>query len=419
MKFEAFRLNPIISSNLAQMGFSRTTDIQYKAIPPIMNGDDVLAIAQTGTGKTAAFAIPAIDNLLHKRRKEDYDGVRCLIMEPTHELAQQTGRVVEQIAQNTNLQVLAIHGGSNQEPQIAQLKKGVDILIATPGRLFDLVHQGYLKTFGAEILILDEADHMLDMGFINDIRQIVKYLPRRRQTLFFSATIDDKIKKLAYSLVVKPVNIRISPKNMVAKNVTHSLIYVPMDEKRFFLERIYNENPNSRIMVFVRTRVRAERVLNAMKRVGIEAVNMHGDKSQTERTMSLEAFRNGDVRMLIATDVSARGIDLPAVDYVVNYDVPDVPENYVHRVGRTGRGVNKGYAVTMCASEEKEALAAIEEYIGGKIDVIEMSSSDREATIDFSQEKSLDWKSMLTDEISSGLDREEKTRKKAKSARRK
>lgn len=414
MRFEAFRLKPIILSNIAQMGFSRTTDIQFKAIPPIMNGDDVLAIAQTGTGKTAAFAIPAIDNLLSHRRKADYNGVRCLIMEPTHELAQQTGRVVEQIANNTQLSVLVVHGGSNQEPQIEQLKKGVDILIATPGRLFDLVHQGYLKTFGAEILILDEADHMLDMGFINDIRQIVKYLPKRRQTLFFSATIDEKIKKLAYSLVVKPVNIRISPKNMVAKNVTHTLIYVPMDEKRFFLERIYNENPQSKFIVFVRTKIRAERVLQAMQRAGIEAANIHGDKSQTERNASLDAFRQGKVRMLIATDITARGIDLPALDYVVNYDVPDVPENYVHRVGRTGRGVNKGYAVTMCATEESDYLAAVEDYLGGKIDVINMSDADREATIDFSQERNINWKQMLSDEIEKELVREGKQGKKKK-----
>lgn len=414
MKFDAFRLNKTILENLNSMGFSRTTDIQYKAIPPIMNGDDVLAIAQTGTGKTAAFSIPAIDNLLISKRRPDYDGVRCLIMEPTHELAQQTAKVVCQIAKHTHLNVLAIHGGSNQEPQIEQLKRGVDILIATPGRLFDLVHQGYLKTFGTEILILDEADHMLDMGFINDIRQIVKYLPKRRQTLFFSATIDEKIKKLAYSLVVKPVNIRISPKNMVAKNVTHSLIHVKMDEKRFYMERIFNENPQSRFIVFVRTRIRAERVLAAMNRAGIEAVNIHGDKSQKDRTNALESFRQGTVRMLIATDVTARGIDLPAVDYVVNYDVPDVPENYVHRVGRTGRGVHKGFAVTMCADEELDLLADIEEYIGGKIDVIDMSKTDREATIDFSREKNIDWKQMLNNEINNELMREKSNKKRKK-----
>lgn len=414
MKFNAFGLKSIIVENLEKMGFRRPTDIQYKAITPILNGDDVLAIAQTGTGKTAAFTIPAIHNLLIRSRKEGYEGVRCLIMEPTHELAVQTGAVVDKIAENTGLNVLAIHGGVDQAPQIDKLKSGVDILIATPGRLFDLVHQGYITTFGADILILDEADHMLDMGFIDDIRQIVKYLPKRRQTLFFSATIDEKIKKLAYSLVYKPVHIRISPKNMVAKNVTHSLIHVGMDEKRFFMERIYHENPKSRFIVFVRTRVRAERVLAAMARVGIDAVNMHGDKSQKERTAALETFRNGEVRMLIATDVSARGIDLPSVDYVVNYDVPDIPENYVHRVGRTGRGMDKGFAVTMCAPEEKEYLDAIEEYVGGKIEVIDMSKDDRKATLDFSQDSSTNWKTLLAEEIEKGIAKEETKKSKKK-----
>lgn len=412
MKFDAFRLNKQIEDNLTAMGFKRPTDIQYKAIPPIINGDDVLAIAQTGTGKTAAFSIPAIDNLIRGRRRKDYTGVRCLIMEPTHELAVQTGIVVEKIAKATGLSVLAIHGGVDQDPQIARLKSGVDILIATPGRLFDLIHQGYITTFGAEILILDEADHMLAMGFINDIRQIVKYLPKRRQTLFFSATIDDKIKSLAYSLVYKPVNIRISPKNMVAGNVTHSIIHVSMDDKRYYMERIFHENPNSRFIVFVRTRIRAERVLAAMKRVGIDAVNMHGDKSQKERTTALESFRQGLVRMLIATDVSARGIDLPSVDYVVNYDVPDIPENYVHRVGRTGRGMNKGFAVTMCAPEEKQLLDAIEEYVGGKINVIQMSQQDREATIDFSQDNNNDWKSLLAEEMSKAEGNKKNNKKK-------
>ena len=412
MKFDAFGLTPLLVNNLTDMGFTRATDIQYRAIGPIMDGDDVLAIAQTGTGKTAAFAIPAIDNLLLRRRRPDYTGVRCLIMEPTHELAQQTCSVVEKIANKTGLKILAIHGGIDQQPQIDKLKAGVDILIATPGRLFDLVHQGYLTTFGAEILILDEADHMLDLGFIDDIRQIVKYLPKRRQTLFFSATIDEKIKRLAYSLVYKPVNIRISPKNMVAKNVTHTLLHVPMDDKRFYLERIYNENPNSRFIVFVRTRVRAERVLAAMQRVGIEAVNMHGDKSQKERFESLETFRSGKVRMLIATDVSARGIDIPSVDYVVNYDVPDVPENYVHRVGRTGRGMDKGFAVTLCAEEESNYLKAVEQYLESHIDVIQMSDADRAATIDFSDNGPSDWKKLINDEIAKEEGKKSKNKQK-------
>lgn len=399
MKFSAFRLNARLLSNIEKMGFRKPTDIQYKAIRPILNGDDVLAIAQTGTGKTAAFTIPSIDILMRRQRRDGYNGVRCIVMEPTHELAHQVGDVVASLAEGSGLSVLAVYGGVDQAPQIAKLQKGVDILIATPGRLFDLASQGHLRTTGCEILILDEADHMLDLGFINDIRQLIRFLPRRRQTLFFSATIDEKIKKLAYSLVSKPVHIRISPKNMVSRNVVHTLLRVPMDEKRFYLERIYNENPECTIMVFVRTRVRAERVCAAMARVDIDCVGMHGDKSQAERTKALNAFRTGKSRMLIATDVTARGIDIPSVNYVVNYDVPDIPENYVHRVGRTGRGMDKGFAVTFCAPEEQAYLDAVHEYIGGEIDEIEMSLEDREATLDFSEDATYDWKSLIRNEI--------------------
>ncbi len=399
MKFSAFKLNKKLLDNIEQMGFRKPTDIQYKAIRPILDGDDVLAIAQTGTGKTAAFSIPAIDILMRRSRREGYEGVRCIIMEPTRELAHQVGEVVEKLARNSGLNILSIYGGVDQIPQIAKLQQGVDILIATPGRLFDLAAQGYLRTTGCELLILDEADHMLDLGFIDDIRQLIKFLPRRRQTLFFSATIDEKIKKLAYSLVFKPVHIRISPKNMVSRNVIHTLLRVPMIEKRFYLERIYNENPECNIMVFVRTRVRVERVCAAMARVGIECVGMHGDKSQSERTKALDAFRTKEVRMLVATDVTARGIDIPSVNYVVNYDVPDIAENYVHRVGRTGRGMDKGFAVMFCAPEEQEYLDAVHEYIGGEIDELHMSYEDREATLDFSEDASYDWQSLIDKEI--------------------
>lgn len=400
MKFDALDLRPELRANIAAMGWHRPTDIQYRAITPTLHGDDILAIAQTGTGKTAAFGIPAVELLLRRNRPKDYNGVRCIVMEPTHELAKQVGDVIAQLALDTGIEVAAIHGGVSQEPQIERLtRQRADIVVATPGRLFDLKSQGYLTCDGCEILILDEADHMLDLGFIDDIRQLVRSLPRRRQTLFYSATIDEKIKKLAYSIVNRPIHIRISPKDRVARNVTHEVLSVPMDEKRFYLERIYHENPDCRIMVFVRTRVRAERVMAAMERAGIKAVNMHGDKSQRERTNALEAFRRGDVRMLIATDVTARGIDIPQVNYVVNYDVPDVAENYVHRVGRTGRGMDKGYALTFCADEERQLLADIEDYLGEEITLLRMNRADREATIDFASETKHDWQQLVSDEI--------------------
>lgn len=397
MQFSAFGLHSTILRGLDEMNFRRPTDIQYKAIRPILAGDDVLAIAQTGTGKTAAFAIPIIQKLVTRRRTAGR-GIRCVVMEPTHELAHQTCEVFRAIGRHTGVKALALYGGSQQDPQIEALREGVDVLVATPGRLFDMVAQGHAVIDGIETLVLDEADHMLDLGFIRDIRDLMKRIPRRRQTLFFSATIDADIKRVAYSLTVRPINIRISPKNMVSRNVTHSVLHITMDEKRAFLERIYKEHDDCRILVFVRTKVRAERVTKAMARVGIEAASIHGDKTNAERASALESFRSGRVRMLIATDISARGIDIPAVGFVVNYDLPDLPENYVHRVGRTGRGMDKGYAVSFCAPEDEPELESIEQYLGGRIDEVRLTREEYESTLDFSAENDNDWQALLDNE---------------------
>ncbi len=397
MQFSAFGLHSTILRGLDEMNFRRPTDIQYKAIRPILAGDDVLAIAQTGTGKTAAFAIPIIQKLVTRRRTAGR-GIRCVVMEPTHELAHQTCEVFRAIGRHTGVKALALYGGSQQDPQIEALREGVDVLVATPGRLFDMVAQGHAVIDGIETLVLDEADHMLDLGFIRDIRDLMKRIPRRRQTLFFSATIDADIKRVAYSLTVRPINIRISPKNMVSRNVTHSVLHITMDEKRAFLERIYKEHDDCRILVFVRTKVRAERVTKAMARVGIEAASIHGDKTNAERASALESFRSGRVRMLIATDISARGIDIPAVGFVVNYDLPDMPENYVHRVGRTGRGMDKGYAVSFCAPEDEPELESIEQYLGGRIDEVRLTREEYESTLDFSAENDNDWQALLDNE---------------------
>ena len=304
------RLEEAVMSNIATMGYTRPTDIQYKAIPPALDGQDVMAIAQTGTGKTAAFAIPSICNLMRHRRPFGYEGARCIIMEPTHELAAQVTDVVRKLAYHTKVRVAAIYGGMSQDDQINTLRKGADVVVATPGRLFDLCSQGHLVIDRAEMLVVDEADQMLALGFYDDIRQLVRRLPRRRQTLFFSATIDSHIKELAYSLVYKAVRIEMS-RNKVAKNVTHQVIFVPMDEKRFFLERIAKENSGARIMVFVRTKVRAERVVAAMKRAEVQATVLHGGLEQKERHKALEEFRTGAVPMIVSTDVAARGIDIP------------------------------------------------------------------------------------------------------------
>lgn len=398
MKFEQYQFSPEIKKSLALLGFKRPTDIQYKSIPPILRGEDVLAIAQTGTGKTASFAIPIINNLQKSKKAHRSDGIKCIVMVPTRELAIQITEVFEQLGKYTKVKTFCIFGGVEQDPQIAQLQEGIDILVATPGRMFDLVSQGFIKLHRVETLILDEADHMLDLGFIKDIRDLIRFLPRKRQTLFFSATINQKIKKLAYSLVTNPIRIQISPKDPVSKNVTHSLAYVEMDDKRFFMERIINEHPDSKILVFVRTKVRAERVCKAMARVGISSQTIHGDKDQSDRLEAMNSFKQGDLKVLIATDVSARGIDIPNVDYVINYDLPDVAENYVHRVGRTGRGVQKGLAVSFCSTQEKEMLKEIEDFIGKKINEVEISKTDYTDTIDFSKDKKPDWKSLIEEE---------------------
>ena len=398
MKFDDYRISPDIKRNLETLGFRRPTDIQYKAITPILKGDDVLAIAQTGTGKTAAFAIPII-NMVHQQKSSSRsEFLCCLVMVPTRELALQITEVFQTIGKHTLVKTACVFGGVDQEPQISKLKSGIDILVATPGRMFDLVSQGHILLDKIQILVLDEADHMLALGFIKDIRQLIHYLPKYRQTLFFSATINPEIKELAYSLVTNPIRIEISPKDPVAKNVTHSVAMIDMDDKRFFLERLIKEHPESKILVFVRTKVRAERVFKAMERVDIKTVTIHGYKEQKDRLDVMNVFKSGEVKVLIATDVSARGIDIPDVDYVINYDLPDVAENYVHRVGRTGRGVKKGLAVSFCSPEEKPVLDEIETFLGQKVSVLIIDKEEYTATVDLSLDNPNDWKALMREE---------------------
>lgn len=411
MKFDDYHIAPEIKRNLEGLGFKKPTDIQFKSIPPILKGEDVLAIAQTGTGKTAAFAIPVVSMLYERNKTRRPEGIKCLVMVPTRELAIQITGVFEKIARYTNLKAFSVFGGVEQGPQIARLENGIDILVATPGRMFDLVSQGHIRLQRVEILILDEADHMLDLGFIKDIQDVMKFLPRKRQTLFFSATINEKIKKLAYSLVHNAIRIQISPKDPVAKNIDHSVAFVDMDDKRFFLERLIKEHPDSKILVFVRTKVRAERVMKALERVAIVSQNIHGDKEQRDRLQVLNQFRNGEVKVLIATDVSARGIDIANVDYVVNYDLPEQPENYVHRVGRTGRGTQKGQAFSFCSPEEKPILAEIEKYLTKPIKVVHIDNETYEETVDTSPAAQFDLKALLKEAEEFEQNRKKKKKK--------
>ncbi|WP_143304691.1 DEAD/DEAH box helicase [Chitinophaga vietnamensis] len=415
MKFEQYNISPEIKESLAELGFKRPTDIQFKAIPSILKGDDVMAIAQTGTGKTAAFAIPILHRLQQQehRRKNKWE-VKCLVMVPTRELAIQIGDVFQNIGKYTDLSILALVGGVDQAPQIKILEKGVDVLIATPGRMFDQINQQHIDLSNVQVLILDEADHMLDLGFIRDIRDVIRHLPRQHQTLFFSATLDKDIKDLAYSVVNNPIRIQISPQDPVSKNVTHSVAYVEMDDKRFFLERLVKEFPDHKILVFVRTKVRAERVMAAMQRVGISSLVMHGGKEQDDRLAVMDEFKKGDVRLLITTDVNARGIDIPNVDYVVNYDLPDVPENYVHRVGRTGRGVQKGRAISFCSTEEKPLLNEIQKFIGKEVTEMKINKDDYRETVSFSEDIPNDNWQLLLDQHNKEMEDLKKKKKKKK-----
>jgi len=411
MKFEDYDIIPELKKSLTLLGFRRPTDIQYKAIPSILKGEDVLAIAHTGTGKTGAFVIPTLHILQKRKRPDRPDGVKCVVMAPTHELALQIAGVFQEIGKYTDIRTYCIIGGVDQDPQIRHLEKGIDVLVATPGRLFDLRSQGYLRLDRMEILIIDEADHMLDLGFLKDIQDLIRYLPKRRQTLFFSATINEYIKKLAYSLVINPIRIQLSPKNPVAKTITHAVLFVEMDDKRFFLERLLNEHPSIKTLVFVRTKVRAERVCKALERVGIHSETIHSDKTQDERLEVMQRFREGLVHVLIATDVSARGIDIPNVDYVVNYDLPDKSENYVHRVGRTGRGNQRGNAVSFCSTEEKPILQEIETYLGQPVKVLEISKRDYQDTREFTLDTTYDWQGLIDQAEAAKADRRKKKKK--------
>ncbi len=395
------------------MGFKRPTDIQFKSIPNILNGEDLLAVAQTGTGKTGAFAIPVTDLIYRKKINQRRPaGAKCLVLVPTHELALQIDEAFQEIAKFTTVKTLALIGGVEQDPQINQLNEGVDIVIATPGRMFDLISQGHLRTHQIEILVLDEADHMLDLGFIQDIRDLMHKLPKRRQTLFFSATINDKIKKIAYSLVKQnAIRIQLSPKDPVAKNIDQSVLFVEMDHKRFFLERVVSENPDTKILAFVRTKVRAERVARAMERVGIPALAIHGDKDQEERSDVLQQFKTGETNLLIATDVTARGIDIPDIEIVINYDLPEDPENYVHRVGRTGRAKRRGHAYSFCAEEEKKTLSEIQGFLDKEIKVLELDKNEYSDTLNIERDRNNDYWALM-EEIEAFENRKKRRKKK-------
>lgn len=394
MKFSDYPISNLVKEQLNEMGFKKPTDIQFKAIKHILEGEDVMAVAQTGTGKTAAFAIPVIDKL-EKRNRKGYKGVRCLVMVPTRELAKQISGVFNEIGRRTSVKTFGLYGGVEQEQQIRTLNNGLDVVVTTPGRMFDLISQGFLDISRLEFLVLDEADLMLDLGFMKDIEDVLKHIPSKRQTLFFTATISKKIKNLAYSVVKNAIRIQISPKNPVAKNIDHAVAFVDMDDKRFFLENILKEYEDKQFIVFARTKVRVERIVAAMERVQVKTEALHGGVEQKDRFAILDRFRSGENKVLITTDVAARGIDIPTMDYVINYDLPDDAENYVHRCGRTGRGNRRGQALSFCCDAEKVLLEAIEEYTGEEIEHYDITKDEYMDILNDSEEGGYNWKKLI------------------------
>jgi ATP-dependent RNA helicase RhlE len=395
MKFSDYNISKEIKDQLVVLGFNRPTDIQFKAIKHILNGEDVMAIAQTGTGKTAAFVIPTLELINRKKNKYTKRSIQCLVLVPTRELAKQIASVYNEIGRNTKAKTFGLYGGVEQNEQINAFAAGIDVLVSTPGRMFDLISQGAIDLSHVRFLVLDEADLMLDLGFSKDIKDVMRFVPDKRQTLFFSATISKKIKSLAYKVVRDAIRIQISPNNPVAKNITHSVVLVSMDEKRFFLENIIKEFPDKKVLVFLRTKVRVERVVSAMERVDIAAEAMHGGIDQQDRFAIFDRFRSGENRVLITTDVAARGIDIPSVDYVVNYDLPDDPENYIHRCGRTGRGKNKGQAISFCSEPEQKLLSEIEEYTGENIEQYLITKDDYSSILNDTDDGTNNWQKLI------------------------
>ncbi len=360
MNFSDMNFAGPIADALAAEGYTTPTPIQVQAIPIVLQGRDLLGIAQTGTGKTAAFAVPTLDHLSRNARPLTKRSARVLVLAPTRELASQIAESFRIYGQNLRLSVQTVFGGVPIRRQMTQVANGVDVLVATPGRLIDLIEQRALILSGVEVLILDEADQMLDLGFIHALRKIVALVPKKRQTLFFSATMPKSIEELAGKYLTDPAHVAVAPVATTAEKVDQRVVYVQQRLKPSLLTRTLTTVSHDRVLVFTRTKHGADRVVRQLARDGITAAAIHGNKSQPQREKALAAFREGTCRVLIATDIAARGIDVDGISLVVNFDLPNVPEQYVHRIGRTARAGASGLAVSFCADDEKPYLKSIE-----------------------------------------------------------
>ena len=364
--FESLGLSKQLLQSVKKEGYTAPTPVQEQAIPLLLKGHDVLGVAQTGTGKTAAFALPVLQILARKeikgRRK-----IRTLVLTPTRELAAQINERFAAYSEHLSIYHQVIFGGVSQKPQVKSLRRGIDILVATPGRLLDLIEQGFIDLENIEFFVLDEADRMLDMGFIRDIKKVIKLLPKKRQNLLFSATMPSSIADLANSFLNDAVMIDLSPEEITVERIEQSVMFVEKQHKINLIIDIINENRIKRGIIFTRTKHGANRLVKKLDRSGIESAAIHGNKSQGARTRALAAFRNGDIPLLVATDIASRGIDIEGVTHVFNYDLPNEPESYVHRIGRTARAGRSGVAYAFCDESESGYLVGIQRLIGKQI----------------------------------------------------
>jgi ATP-dependent RNA helicase RhlE len=370
MSFQELSLIDPILQALAAEGYTVPTPIQEQSIPVALSGKDLLGTAQTGTGKTAAFAIPILQ-MLHATQgpRNSWRSIKALVLTPTRELAIQIGESFAAYGKHTNLKHTIIYGGVSQHTQTDALKKGVDILISTPGRLLDLINQRFINLQHVEYFVLDEADRMLDMGFIHDINKIIARLPLQRQTLFFSATMPPQIQQLAATILRNPVHVQVTPVSSTAEKVTQAVYQVERTNKKHLLIHVLKEKGNPATLVFTRTKHGADRVVKELNKAGIAAEAIHGNKSQNARQRALSNFKSKQIRVLVATDIAARGIDIEELPLVINYELPNEPETYVHRIGRTGRAGASGVALSFCDAEEKDSLKQIHKLIGKTLPV--------------------------------------------------
>ena len=412
MSFNTLGLSEALLKAISKKGYTTPSPIQQKAIPPILEGKDILASAQTGTGKTAGFTLPLLQ-LLSQGPTLRHRPVRALVLTPTRELAAQVFENVKEYSVFLDLKSAVIFGGVNQNSQVNQLRQGVDILVATPGRLLDLNNQGLLSLSKIEILVLDEADRMLDMGFLRDIERIMKLMPSRRQNLMFSATFSHDIKKLAHGILHHPVQVEATPENTTVDAISQKVYRVAKGLKTGLIIKLISDGNWKQVLVFTRTKHGANKLCEKMVSAGISAAAIHGNKSQGARTKALGGFKTGNVRVLVATDIAARGLDIPLLPHVINFELPNIPEDYVHRIGRTGRAGASGEALSLVSADETSFLSDIEKLVGLKlpVEIIEGFEPDPNASTEPEKKQQRQGRNRSNNKVDSSNSKNKKSRK--------